>query len=346
MMEKIKVALYGLGAVGSLIAEHLLQKEGVQIVGALDVSSQKVGRDLAEILDLKEPTGVVVLRNADAVISETDPHIALHATSSYFKEVFPQITEVVKRGVNVVSTCEELSYPYYSDQRLARRLDSLAKKHDVTVLGTGINPGFLMDTLAITLTAVCQRIESIEAVRVINAATRRAPFQKKVGAGLSLDEFERALSNKLITGHVGLEQSISMIAAALAWHLETIKVTHVEPIIAAESIVSEKAHVKAGHVAGLKQVARGRRGGRDVITLSFQASIGADDDYDSISIEGLPRVNQKISPCVHGDLATVALVVNSIPKVINAPAGLVTMKDLPVPSGTPGNLLTFLTSQA
>jgi 4-hydroxy-tetrahydrodipicolinate reductase len=342
MMEKLKIVMYGLGAVGSLIAEHLLQKEGVQIVGALDISEQKAGRDLAEILGLKEPVGVVVAKDAEAVISGTDPHIALHATSSYLKEVFPQIAAVVKRGVNVVSTCEELSYPYFPDQRLARRLDSLAKKHDVTVLGTGINPGFLMDTLAITLTAVCQRIERIEVIRVINAATRRASFRKKIGAGLSLNEFERALSNKLITGHVGLEQSIAMIGAALAWSLDTIQVDPVEPIIAAENVVGERANVEAGHVAGLKQVAKGKRGGRDVITLSFQASIGADDDYDSILVEGLPRVNQKISPGVHGDLATVAMVVNSIPKVINAPAGLVTMKDLPVPSATPGNLLAFL----
>ncbi len=341
-MEKIRVVMYGLGAIGSLIAEHLLQREGAEIVGVLDTSDQKAGKDLAEILGLKDQTGVVVLKNVGALISGAKPHIALHATSSYLKEAFPQIAEIVKYGVNVVSTCEELSYPYYSDQILARKLDTLAKKHNVTVLGTGINPGFLMDTLVIALTAVCQRIESISAYRVINAATRRAAFQRKIGAGLSINEFESALSNKLITGHIGLEHSISMIAAALAWKLEKIQVDPVKPIVATESIESEKVRIKEGHVAGLRQVAKGKRVGEDVITLSFQAHVGAHDEYDAISISGLPKVSQRISPCVHGDVATVALVVNSIPKVINAPSGLVTMKDLPLPSGTSGNLLRFL----
>ena len=238
----------------------------------------------------------------------------------------------MKKGVNVVSTCEELSYPHLTHPRLAKKLDVLAKKHNVTVLGTGINPGFLMDTLVITLTAACQKIEKIEAVRVMNAATRRLPFQKKIGAGLTVEEFKNKIENKEITGHVGLKQSIAMIADTLKWKLEKIVTEPVQPVTAKKTVKSPHITVKAGNVAGLRQKAEGVSKGKKLITLDFQAYIGAEEEYDAITILGVPNVKQKIQPCVHGDLGTAAVITNSIPKVINAPAGLLTMKDLPVPS--------------
>jgi len=341
-LKKIKAVLYGVGAVGSLIAKYLLQKEGIEIVGAIDVAKHKVGKDLGEVLGINRHIGVVISNNVDDVLSKTKPNIVVHTTSSYLKDVFLQLAEIVKHDVNVVSTCEELSYPYYSEPQLARQLDSLAKEHQATVLGTGINPGFLMDTLVITLTAVCQKIEKIKAVRIMDAATRRVPFQKKIGAGLSVEEFHKAIEEKRITGHVGLEQSIAMIAAALTWTLETIKVDPVEPVIAKKPVKSEAVKVKAGDAAGLRQIARGYKGGKEIITLDFQAYIGAEEECDFISIEGIPNVNQKITPCVHGDLGTIAMVANAIPKVINAPPGLVTMKDLPVPSAATENMLNYL----
>jgi 4-hydroxy-tetrahydrodipicolinate reductase len=225
-----------------------------------------------------------------------------------------------------------LSYPYLDESELAAKLDALARKHEKTILGTGINPGFLMDTLVITLTAVCQEIERIDAVRVMNAATRRLPFQKKVGAGLAIEEFKRKIENGQITGHVGLKQSVAMIADALGWMLDEIEVEAVEPVVAEEEVESPRIKVAVGDVAGLKQKATGVSGGRDVIVLDFQAYVGAKEEHDAITIEGVPRVEQRIRPCVHGDIGTVAMIVNSIPKVINAPAGLLTMKDLPVPS--------------
>jgi len=341
-MEKIKVVLYGVGAVGGLIANFLLQKEGIEIVGAIDVAKEKVGKDLGEVLNIGKHVGVIVSNNIERMLSEKKPNIVVHTTSSYLKEVFPQLAEIVKHGVDVVSTCEELSYPYVSEQQLAKKLNSLAEIHQATVLGTGINPGFLMDTLVITLTAVCQKIEKIKAVRVMNAATRRIPFQKKIGAGLSVGEFNKAIDNRLITGHVGLEQSISMIAAALAWKLERIEVGPVEPVIAKNAIRSEVVEVKVGYAAGLKQVACGYRKRKETIILDFQAYIGAEEEYDSISIKGVPNVNQKITPCVHGDVGTVAMVVNAIPKVINAPSGLTIMKDLPVPSAATESMPNYL----
>ena len=331
-MRKVKVVLYGVGAVGSLTAKYLLQKEGVKIVGAVDIAEDTVGKDLGAVLGLNRKLGVQVSDSVNSVLSKVKADIAVHATSSFLKNTYPQITSVVKHGVNVVSTCEELSYPYNAEPELARKLDTLAKQHNATVLGTGINPGFLMDTLVITLTAVCQRIDRIKAVRLMNAATRRVPFQKKIGAGLTVEEFKQKIKDKQITGHVGLKQSVAMIADALRWELDKIVAEPVEPVIAEKPVESESVKVKAGEVAGLRQTAKGILQGKEVIVLEFQAYLGAEEEYDAVTIEGVPNIKQRIQPCVHGDLGTVAMIVNSIPMVINAPAGLVTMKDLPVPS--------------
>ncbi len=331
-MKNIRVILYGVGAVGSLIAKALLEKQGIKIVGAVDIAEDKLGKDLGEVLELNKKLGVKISKTADSALSKTKADIAVHATSSYLEDTYPQIASIVKKGVNVVSTCEELSYPHLTHPRLAKKLDVLAKKHNVTVLGTGINPGFLMDTLVITLTAACQKIEKIEAVRVMNAATRRLPFQKKIGAGLTVEEFKNKIENKEITGHVGLKQSIAMIADTLKWKLEKIVTEPVQPVTAKKTVKSPYITVKAGNVAGLRQKAEGVSKGKKLITLDFQAYIGAEEEYDAITILGVPNVKQKIQPCVHGDLGTVAVITNSIPKVINAPAGLLTMKDLPVPS--------------
>jgi 4-hydroxy-tetrahydrodipicolinate reductase len=341
-MGKIEVISYGVGAVGGFIAKFLLEKEGIDMVGAIDVAKDKVGKDLGEVLGLERKVGVKISDNLEAVLSKVEADIAVHATSSFLKDTYPQIASIVENGVNVISTCEELSYPYVSEPKLAEKLDALAKKHDVTVLGTGINPGFLMDTLVITLTAACEKIEKIEATRIMNAGTRRLPFQKKIGAGLTVEEFQQKIEKKQITGHVGLEQSIAMIASALAWKLDKIVVESAEPVIAKKPVESKDIKVHAGKVAGLKQKAKGIMKNREAIVLDFQAYIGAEEEYDAITIKGVPNINQKIQPCVHGDIGTVAVIVNAIPKVINAPPGLFTMKDLPVPSASPEDMRKYV----
>jgi len=328
------VVLYGLGAIGSNVAKFLLEKEGIEIVGAIDVAKDKVGKDLGEVLQTGKRVGVVVSDDYKKVFSKACANIVIHATSSYLKDVYPQIAPLAEYGVNVISTCEELSYPFIAEPELAKKLEVLGIKYGVTFLGTGINPGYLMDTLVIALTGVCQKVNKIKVERVMNAAKRRVPFQRKVGAGLSISEFKKKIEEKTITGHVGLEQSIGMIASALCWKLDKIEVDPVEPVIATKNVASEAVKVKKGDVAGLRQQARGVMKRKNVITLDFQAYIGAKEEYDSITIDGVPPIRQKITPCVHGDLATVAVIVNSIPKVMNAAPGLATMKDLPVLSAT------------
>jgi 4-hydroxy-tetrahydrodipicolinate reductase len=329
-MEKIRVVLYGVGAIGSSIAKLLLEKEGVEIVGAIDVDKNKVGKDLGVLLGTGKRLGVTVSDDSRKVLSKACASIVIHATSSRLRDVYPQIAPLAEYGVNVISTCEELSYPYVSEPELAKKLEALGTKYAMTFLGTGINPGFLMDTLVIALTGVCQKVDSIKVDRVMNAGTRRVPFQKKVGAGLTVSEFRKKMETKAISGHVGLEQSIGMIASALRWDLDKITVEQVEPVVAKLAVASEAIQVKKGDVAGLKQIAKGMMKRKPVITLNFQAFIGAKEEYDAITINGVPPIHEKISPCVHGDYGTTAVIVNSIPRVMNAPPGLATMKDLPV----------------
>jgi len=333
-LKEIRVVLYGVGDMGSRIAKLLLEKEGIEIVGAIDTAEDKVGKDLGELLQTGKRLGVVVSDDFRKVLPKASADLVVHATGSYLKDVYSQIAPLAEYGVNVISTCEELSFPFVTEPELAKKLDILAMKYGVTFLGAGINPGFLMDTLVIMLTGVCQRVDRITVERVMNAGTRRLPFQKKIGAGLSLSEFKKKIEEKTITGHVGLEQSVGMIASALCWELDKIEADPVEPVIAVENVASKAIKVKKGDVAGLRQKARGIMKRRDVITLDFQAYIGAKEEYDSIKIDGVPPIHQKITPCVHGDIATAAVIVNSIPRLMNAAPGLATMKDLPVLSAT------------
>ncbi len=343
-MDKVRVVLCGLGAVGSRIAKFLLEKEGLEIVGAIDIAEENVGRDLGEVIGIKKKLGIVVSDDADAVLSRTQADVMLHATTSFLKQVYPQIAKAVEYGVSVISTCEELSYPYIADASLARKLDEQATRHGATVLGTGVNPGFVMDTLPITLTGACQKVKAIKVTRSLDAADRRVPFQKKIGAGLTPKELKEKMKMGEITAHVGLEQSMNLIASALGWELDEVKVAPVEPIMAERRVASKVeggVTVEPGQVAGLKQSGWAVKKGKIVITLDLYMYMGA-EEYELYTIEGVPSISMRNTPCMHGDISTVAVIVNSIPKVINAPPGLVTMKDLPIPSATPEDMRKYI----
>jgi len=342
-LKNIRIVSYGIGVIGRRLANLLLSKEGVEIVGAVDIDPNKVGKDLGDLLG-RDKLGVAVSDDADDLISSTKPDIVVHTTMSYLRDTYDQFVQILNHGVDVVSTCEELAYPYATEEgrEYAEKLDELAKKKGVTLLGTGINPGFLMDALPIMLTGVCTEVDSIYITRQMDAATRRVPFQKKIGAGLTVGEFSKKIENHEITGHVGLEQSIKMIADAVGWTLDDIKVDPVEPVVLDRDAASDAVKVPKGHNAGSKQKAYGVRSGEAVITMDFRAYIGAPEEFDSIVIDGVPPINQKISPCVHGDYGTIAMATNMIPRVINAEPGLKTMKDLPMPHATMAHMRGYV----
>lgn len=332
-MRKLNVVSFGVGVIGGLTARFILEEKRslLNLVGAYDVDPKKVGKDLGEVSGLGHSTGVRVSDNLDGVLAH-DVDVAIHTTSSYLEGAYPQLESIITHGVDVISSCEELSYPYVVDAKLSTKLDQMAKKHGVTVLGTGINPGFLMDALPIMLTAPCKSIRRISVTRRMNAATRRIPFQKKVGAGMTREEFGRAIVERRISGHVGLEQSVSMLADAIGWKLDSVEVGKVEPVMAEADNFQGYVKIPRGAVAGVKQSARGLANGGPLIELNFMAYVGSEEEYDEVEIEGTPPVNCRISPCVHGDHGTVAMLVNMVPKVVGSRPGLLTMKDLQLPS--------------
>jgi len=324
--NKIRTIHYGLGPIGSGIARLTAQRANLEIVGGIDVDEQKAGRDMGEVIGLDQPLGLRVSSNSAPVLSHPEADVVLHSTGSYVEQVRPQLVEIIEAGLNVVSTCEELAYPQAQHPALAKELDALAQKHGVTVLGTGVNPGFAQDTIAIAASGVCQDVKHITVTRIVEAGERRLPLQKKVGAGLTVAEFEEKAEKREIR-HVGLEESLTMVAHALGWQLDKVEET-IEPMVAERPVKSQFVEVKEGQVSGVHQVARGSRGGQELIVLHLYMHIGAENPGDAVVIKGTPDIELTIKG-IHGDLATVAMAVNAVPKVVNAPPGLVTMKDLP-----------------
>jgi 2,4-diaminopentanoate dehydrogenase len=326
----IRVLLYGLGPIGIMVGRQLATRDGFRVVGAVDIDPSKVGRDVAEIAELPRPLHVKISPDARKTIKQSKPDIAVLCTSSSVRAVMPQMLEVLKARVPIVTTTEELSYPVRHNAALARKIDAVAKKAKVAVLSTGVNPGFVMDALPIMLTVACERIDSVKVKRIQDARTRRLPFQQKIGTGLSREQFQREMERGSIR-HVGLAESISMIADALGWQLDGIT-DEVKPKIADATVASEFLAVDPGYVSGIIQDGAGYRHGTPVITMHMEAYLGAPESYDEVRIDGVPRLSLKIPGGVPGDIATASIVVNSIPKVLSARPGLQTMKDLPIPS--------------
>jgi 4-hydroxy-tetrahydrodipicolinate reductase len=247
----------------------------------------------------------------------------------------PQIETILASKTPIVSTTEELSYPGYTHIRQAKQIHKLAKNAKVAVLGTGVNPGFAMDALPIALTAVCERVERVTVQRVQDARIRRLPFQQKIGAGLTTEQFEKKVDDGTVR-HVGLTESIAMIADALGWSLDRIT-DDIVPKLATVTISSEFLAVDPGYVCGIVQDGVGYRKREPVIRLHMEAYLGAPETYDSVDIEGSPNLSMKIAGGIHGDIATASIAVNSIPRVLSAAPGLHTMRDLSLPSFFPGH---------
>jgi 4-hydroxy-tetrahydrodipicolinate reductase len=323
----IKVLHVGIGPIGAGVVRQVAARRGFTIVGAVDVDPAKAGRDLGEVCDVGRKLRVKVTDDLAKTIKAVRPDIAVLCTSSSLKKVVPEFEAVLKLKVPIVSTTEELVYPVKSNAAAARRIDALAKRSRVAVLGTGVNPGFLMDALPIALTAVCQRVTAIEIDRVQDARVRRLPFQLKIGAGLTRDEFMARVKEQTVR-HVGLAESITMIADALGWKLDRVT-DDVHPKMADQAVASDVVSVEAGRVCGLIQDGVGYRRGQPIIKLHMEA-------YDAVRVIGDPPLAMKLAGGVHGDIATASIVVNSIPKVLQAQPGLRTMRDVALPSFFPG----------
>ena len=326
----IRVLMYGLGPIGAAVTRQIVSRKGFQIVGAVDIDRAKIGLDLGDVIGLGRKLKVRITNDANGAIKSGKPDVAVLCTSSSLKKVMPQIEGVLKKKVAIVSTTEELSYPVGKNRALAKKIDTLAKKARVAVVGTGVNPGFAMDALPITLTGICERVDSIRVDRIQDARSRRLPFQQKIGSGLNTEQFASKVKDGSVR-HVGLAESVQMIADSMGWKLD--KVTdEIHPKIADKGVESELIAVDPGYVCGIIQDGIGYSKGKPVITLHMEAYLGAPESYDAVTIEGNPRVTSKVIGGLHGDVATASITVNSIPKILRVSPGLRTMADMPIPS--------------
>jgi 4-hydroxy-tetrahydrodipicolinate reductase len=333
-MSAIRVMHFGLGPVGAAIVNQMASRDGFKSVGGIDTDAMKAGRDLGDVAGLPRRLGIKVSADADKAMKAARPDVVVLCTNSLLKTLLPQIETILKTKTPIVSTNEELCYPGYTHVRAARQVDAWARKAKVALLATGVNPGFAMDALPIMLTAVCERVDRITVDRVQDARSRRLPFQQKIGAGLTTEQFQRQVDDGTVR-HVGLTESIAMIADALGWRLDRIT-EKIEPKIAAVTISSDFLAVDPGYVCGIIQDGAGYRKKEQVIRLHMEAYLGAPESYDTIQIEGSPRLAMTIAGGIHGDIATASIVINSIPRVLDAAPGLHTMRDLPLPSFFPG----------
>jgi 4-hydroxy-tetrahydrodipicolinate reductase len=320
-LPTISVAQYGIGPIGAEIARLLLTKPWVRFVGAVDIDPSKSGRDAGEVIGAGRNVGVPVTATL-----EGKPDVVCHSTGSRLREVAPQLRELLSRGCHVVSTCEELSFPL--DEEIREELQQIARKNNVTLLGTGVNPGFVMDKLALTITSVCQQVDEVRIIRIQNASTRREPLQRKVGAGMTKAEFKSAVAAGKIK-HMGLRESLMMVGKGLGAEFTSVTDEKIEPIVAEREVVTQFLKVAPGQVAGVHQTIEGS--GKIRVSLELRMYVGAEDlAADRVIIKGVPDIEMEIKGGVHGDRATAAMVVNSIPRVVQAPPGVLTMDDIAI----------------
>ena len=326
-MDCIEVIQIGMGPLGRNTTKFIAERQTVKVVGAVDLDPAIQGRDLGAFCGLS-PMGITIQPSLEACLEKAKAQAVLLTTVSSMARVTPQIEAIVQHGLPVVSTCEELIWPWDESSELAGRIDLAAKNAGVAVLGTGVNPGFLMDSLPTYLTAVCQRVDKIKVSRIQDATPRRIPFQKKIGAGLTMEQFEQKKADGSLR-HVGLRESMQLMANALGWKLDKTEDV-ISPVIAEREIKTDALTIPAGHASGVQQIGRGWINGEEKITLFFRAGVGEPESRDTVEIQGEPNITSTIPGGVNGDVATCAITLNAVKQILRVAPGLRTMVDMPL----------------
>ena len=328
-MENVKVGLWGFGAMGRGMAKMLLTKKGLDLVAVCDLDPNKVGKSIFEILEVEKGDRKDVLVESDykKVFTEKCADVVLLATDSFVVNAFPKIEYLLKQKVNVISTAEEMAYPQSQSPEIAKEIDRLAKENGVSVLGTGINPGFVLDLLVLALTGTCERVDSIKAVRVNDLSPFGKAVMEEQGVGVTKEVFEKGVKEGTIAGHVGFPEKIEQTREAIMSNVYR---------------KSEYAEVLAGNVAGCRQCGYGYVDGEIKIVMEHPQQILPNLEGiktgDYVTIKGVPNIDLQITPEIPGGIGTIARCVNSIPHIINARPGLKTMLDIPVPRAIMGDI--------
>jgi len=316
----------GIGPLGQKVLRYAVERGCFNIVGAVDNDPEKAGKDLGQLCGI-EPLGITVRDNLADAIKGQSVDVALVTTVSSIVTLESQVAELANAKLNIVSTCEELFFPWKTNPQVAGRIDDICRRNGVACVGTGVNPGYLMDLLPTVLSGLCQNVRKVEVWRVQDASIRRIPFQQKIGAGLTLEEFEAKKQTGTLR-HVGLPESVDFIAEKLGWKLDK-NTESLEPVIAESQIDSGYKPISKGMTCGVHQVGRGFVGEQEVITLNFRAAVGEPESYDQVHIAGEPEIKSRIAGGVNGDIATCAITLNAVRSILQAGPGLKTMTQIP-----------------
>jgi len=329
-MKKIKVVQFGLGPIGIETLKLAATKPWAKIVGGIDINPKFIGKSLSKVTGDKRVGGAKVYRSLEDLLKIAKPDVIFHTAVSKVSAAYSQLEPIVRHGISVVSSCEELLFPALREPKLAARLDEACKAGGARVLGTGVNPGFVMDVLPVCLTGVCRNVSAVHVQRVVNATTRRGPLQRKIGSGWTPAEFEKRFKAGT-AGHAGLKESAALIAHCLGWKLDELIETG-KAMVAQSDIKTPHVSVKKGQCCGIHQIAVGRIKGEVKITLDIKMYLEAPNPHDAVQIVGEPTISNIITAGVAGDGATVASLVNAAPRVLKAQPGLLLMTDIGVPS--------------
>jgi 4-hydroxy-tetrahydrodipicolinate reductase len=327
--RRIKVAHLGLGVIGMETVKAMSAKPWAQIVAGVDLSPSIHGRSLEDVTGVLSLADVPVYSSFDEMISKVQPDVILHAATSSAAKSFDQMEPMIRSGISVVSSCEQMLFPTLREPTRSKEIHSLCIKHGAAIVGTGVNPGFVMDLLPVCLTGVCRTVNVIRAQRVVNASTRRMQLQKKIGSGMDPDQF-RALFKAGQAGHAGFLESAALICHCMGWERPELAET-CEPVVADHLIKTDFFTVEPGQTCGIHQTVTGHVDGELRLELDLKMYLDAKKPLDAVQITGTPSLNMLIDSGVAGDIATVAAMVNAVPRLLKAGPGLHLMTDLPVP---------------
>lgn len=326
----VRIGQFGVGPIGLESIRLVAKKPWAQVVGAVDVDPEKIGRSLGELTGLEELKDRFVYGSFEELWEETEPQAILHTAGSSAETSISQIAPMARHGLAIASSCEQLLYPELRAPESSHRLDVLCKRHGARVVGAGVNPGFVMDVLPVCLSGVTTNVRGVFVERVVNASTRRGPLQRKIGSGMDPEEF-RQLFAAGAAGHAGFRESAALIAHCLGWPIDEMVET-CEPVIAKSVIVTEHFDVPPGKTCGLHQRVVVKSDGEQRIELDLKMYLDAEDPHDAVRVDGDPPIEAIVKGGVAGDQATVAAIVNSVPRLLRSSPGLLLMTDLPVPS--------------
>lgn len=324
---KLRVIQYGMGTIGCNMARAVLAHPAMELVGAVDIHPQKLGMDVGTVLEIPK-TWISIRPSLEQAMEGAEADVAIHCTESNLPDVSGQLFELLNARLHVISTCEELSWPWHRYPQLANNFDQAARRVGRIITGAGVNPGFAMDLLPLVLSNTCLGLRSVKAHRIMDAGKRRESLQLKVGAGMEKEGFQ-AMAREAKIGHAGLIESVAMLGAGLGWKLDEIT-QEILPMFADKEYITKTIHVLPGQVAGIHQYARGYIEGREVITLCLQIYIGAPASYDKIKLDGFYPIKLLIPggiPCDDG--ATSSTISTVLRAVRSGQTGLVAAKDLP-----------------